>query len=242
MAKDDSRPLGLREGIARGASQACVYIIEAHKSAAQVGMHITTSRNFIRGMLESAITSGFVFGLYFTTYYSVPAAQQHIAGPISTFVTSLVKIPISNGMRLQQIGRATNLVGATKKIVKTQGFRGLYNGYALSIIEDMIEFDLRIRLYESLKTTATNSGAPDSVCGIGIGALSGMIASYVTSPIDTVRAHMSLSSRSAVQCIGDIFNNGGVTAFYRGARLRMLSNGTKYALFFFLYENLKFLK
>lgn len=245
MAKEDS-PLGLREGLARGASQACVYMIEARKTAAQVGMGI--QRGFpalLRGMLESALTSGFVFGMYFSTYHSVASINALIANPVATFATSLVKIPLSNAMRFQHIGRASNVVAATKTILKTQGVRGLYNGYTLSIIEDMIEFDLRIRLYEYLKSALAHSATnyiPESISGVACGAAAGMVASYATSPIDVVRAHMSIKSRSTVQSVGEIFNNGGAAAFYRGARLRMLSNGTKYALFFFLYENLKFIK
>jgi hypothetical protein len=239
MMRDDQKGVGgVKEGVARGISQACVYVLEAQKSAAQVGIPSVRAANIgslIKGMMESAITSGVIFGMYFSAYNSFHPSDPW-AGPAATFITSLVKIPISNGMRLRQVGRAPNLIGATKKIVKMQGLRGLYNGYTLSVIEDMIEFDMRIRLYNGLKQQMGYDKKNNIVAGIGLGAIAGMVASYITSPFDMIRANMTVQQKPSLQCIREIFNRNGVLGFYQGAHLRMLSNGAKYALFFMIFE------
>lgn len=228
---------GWKEGVARGLSQACVYAIEAQKSACQVGIRElqTDFPRFFKGMLESAVTSGFVFGMYFTTYNHLGGPHNVVASPIATFVTSLVKTPISNGIRLRQVGYANDLMGATRRIIKLQGPRGLYAGYMLSVIEDMIEFDLRIRLYNALRKYTADNNVPAHV---GVGAIAGMAAAYVTSPFDTIRANMTVTGQPAIACIADIFKRGGATGFYKGAHLRMASNGVKYGLFFMIYEAL----
>jgi hypothetical protein len=235
----DDKGAGWKEGFARGISQACVYAIEARKSASQVGIRALRADipHFVKGMMESAISSGIVFGMYFSTFNGLGGSQNVIASPIATFVTSLIKTPISNGMRLRQVGYANDLLGATKKIVRMQGHRGLYNGYVLSVIEDIIEFDIRIRLYDTMKSFDKSN---NPFMTIGFGAIAGMFASYVTSPFDTIRANMTITGKSATACIADIFNTAtGLQGFYRGAHLRMASNGLKYGMFFMIYESLR---
>jgi hypothetical protein len=227
-------PGGVCEGIARGLSQACVYSIETKKSIAQVaithrdGLRIQPGK-LVKHMLQSAVTSGVVFGTYFATYHHI-GINNIFAGPVASFVTSLMKIPISNGMRLMQVNKADNLFTATKKIVRMQGLRGLYNGYTLSLIEDMIEFDMRTRMYAAMKSD-------DNLArNIGAGAIAGMVASYVTTPFDTIRANMSVHGTGAIPTIQRIYAADGVKGLYKGGGLRMCSNGMKYALFFMFFE------
>lgn len=235
MTKEDSKVNGggVYEGMARGISQACVYAIEARKSVVQTYGNTVCQfphpQRMARHMIESAVSSGVIFGFYFTTYNHIGMSNP-LAGPISSLATSLLKIPISNGMRMIQVNKADNLLGATKKIVRMQGIRGLYNGYTLSLIEDMIEFDMRTRMYSAVKT---EDNLPLNVM---IGALAGMLAAYVTTPFDTVRANMTVFGKGAVQTIHTIYKNEGLLGFYKGGGLRTCSNGLKYSLFFMFFE------
>jgi hypothetical protein len=239
MAEIDKRVDGLREGIARGVSQACVFFIEASKSAQQVGGNaLQWKKDPVRllcTMAESAISSGVVFGAYFTTYNHIGMANP-LAGPVASLVTSFIKIPIGNAMRCVHVGLAPGLVSGTKRIVKLQGVRrGLYSGYGLSLIEDMIEFDLRTRLYVYMKEYAPADVRDHVACGIGFGAIAGMLASFVTTPFDTVRANMILCQKRASDAVLDL----GIAGLYRGAGHRLVSNGVKYALFFMTFELLQ---
>lgn len=244
------RKNGLREGISRGLSQALVFGFEAQKTLLQVHGHAVKMplANVMdmmgRGMLTSACTSGIVFGSYFTVYHSIGSSNLW-AGPTAAFMTSFVKIPISNSMRLMQAGLAKNVVDAGKKIVRARRVRGLYNGYGASLAEDIIEFDLRTRLYTSLRAKfPTDKG--DSGVGMSIGAFVGMLAAWVTTPFDTVRAHMALDAaglskkRTVVSTAVDLYKCGGVPALYRGATIRAFSNAIKSALFYMFFESLTF--
>lgn len=230
---------GVKEGIARGVSQACVFFIESHKSMKQTGrpgnVLLKDPVRLFKTMTESALSSGLVFGMYFSTYNNIGMANP-MAGPVASLVTSLFKIPIGNAMRCVHVGLSSGLVGGCKHIVRMQGLRGIYGGYTLSLIEDMIEFDLRTRLYRKMKeTTSANTVAE----GVGLGAIAGMIASWVTTPFDTVRANMVISGKDGITAIHDILKCGrGLPEFYRGSCYRMASNGVKYALFFMIFEML----
>lgn len=233
MAKEDKRNGGgITEGIARGLSQACVYAVEARKSVVQVygkqPLRMDPCKVFLT-MLQSAASSGVVFGMYFSTYNAIGMSNP-LAGPLSSIATSMLKLPISNCMRMIQVDKASNLVNATRKIVRTRGVRGLYNGYTLSLIEDMIETDMRTRLYVGLKQEN------NLALNVGLGAISGMIAAYITSPFDLVRANMSVHNMTCTQIVQDIWKKDGVLGLYRGGSLRMCSNGVKYALFFMFFE------
>lgn len=132
-------------------------------------------------------------------------------------------------MRMVHVNKAQHIANATKKIVRMQGVRGLYSGYTLSVLEDIIEFDMRTRMYSSVKT--------DNIAlNIGYGALAGMLAAYVTTPFDTIRANMTVYQQGAMHTIHDLYKKEGLLGFYKGGTLRMCSNGVKYALFFMFFE------
>ena len=235
-AQDRAFAGGLVEGVARAVSQAGVYCIEAQKSMLQVSKAapVVAPLRMLRTMTESAVASGVVFGMYFATYNGIGMANP-LAGPVATLVTSCIKIPIGNAMRCVHVGLAGGIVGGTKRIVRLQGPRGLYSGYALSVVEDMIEFDMRTRLYVHMRGTMPDDNL---ACGVGVGALAGMVASLVTTPFDTIRANMIVHRKNAVTATRDLFRIGGITELYKGAGYRVMSNGVKYALFFMVFEML----
>lgn len=248
------RKNGLREGVARALSQALVYGMEAQKTMIQVygkggasaAVAVRVMDGLAKGMLTSAATSGIVFGSYFTVYNSIGASNLW-AGPVSAFTSSVIKIPISNSMRLMQAGLARNVVDAGRKIVRAQRVRGLYSGYGASLAEDIIEFDLRTRMYTALRPKGKGEGAgANAGMGLGLGAAVGMFAAWITTPFDTVRAHMALEAagvakkRSITATAMQLYRDGGVPALYRGAGMRAMSNAIKSGLFYMFCEALTF--
>lgn len=239
---------GLREGLARGLSQACVYCLEAQKTVLQIHgrMQSVPTKKFFdmmtKGMLTSATTSGIVFGSYFTVYHTI-GANQVWAGPISAFTTSFIKIPISNSMRLLQAGLAKNVFDAGHKIVRAHRVRGLYRGYSASLLEDMIEFDLRTRMYNNIRGRLQGKDAHPQF-GMVMGGLVGMAVAWLTTPFDTIRAHMAVEATKAkkthnvLRTAQNLWKSGGIPALYRGAMIRALSNAVKSALFYMFFESL----
>lgn len=238
---------GWKEGLARCMSQACTYIMEVQKSMIQIhGKQASISLPemvyaFQKGVVQSSLTAGFVYGTYFQVYKSCD--NQPYANAVATFVTSLLKIPISNCMRLVQLSpqQTHSLLGAGKKIIKNQGVRGLYNGYSLSFIEDFIEMELRERLFQHFDIWCIQQGIPLRPHEIGFlgGAFSGASVAFLTTPFDTLRCHLAYQSGNisnhrinVVYTITSIISQQGCMTFYRGANLRAMSTGIRMALFY----------
>lgn len=251
---------GTYEGLARGLSQALTYVFELHKTSIQVygsspkWTGVQWLGNISRGIWQSSLSSGLVFHTYFTVYHSLSATPwASLANPIASLVTSSIKIPIGNCMRVMQANpkMAPTVVHAGALLTKNQGARALYSGYSLSLIEDMIEMDLRIRLYDAGKAL-THPSQQNPVSGFAIGALAGAFAAAITTPFDTLRAQLAFHAsqtkqkRTGAQILASICATSSppkvVQTLYRGMNMRALSTGVKTALFYSILEMLMYVQ
>ena len=255
---------GINEGIARALSQACVYPIETRKTLTQVygvahqqlrlRIPITT---WINGLSTSCITAGIVFCTYFSIYNNLTPSP--FATSAASFMTSFIKLPFGNSMRLMQCGTSKNIIHAGSRLCEKEGVRGLYNGYGLCLVEDAIDMDIRLRLYNGMiniyhnkKTKTINkskkqsvpsqisSPSPSPIISTIFGATAGAISCGITTPFDTVRAKMCFNTaknctvldRNAIHIGKMILLQEGLAGFWQGASLRLASNAVKSGLFF----------
>ena len=239
---------GLKEGVARALSQACVYPIETRKTLLQIHGSIPkftkqlVLRNLCTGLSTSCITAGFIFSVYFSIYNRL--IPSPFAGSIAAFTTSFIKLPIGNSMRVMQSGSSRNIIQAGRQLCKNEGILGLYKGYGLCVIEDAIDMDLRMRLYNGLRTLSNNKVTlgNDHLLSIGFGAISGAVACGITTPFDTVRAKMCFETAAhveksnALHITKSILKKNGIRGFYKGGPLRILSNTVKSSLFFWFFH------
>jgi hypothetical protein len=198
------------------------------------------------------LTAGFVYHAYFTIYNALYPSPW--AGAVAAFATSLVKVPIGNCMRVLQATsdrRVPTILHIGANIVRKRGPAALYSGYALSLIEDIIEMDVRMRIYYALMGPPTDiqaqekaSASASPVIGVMVGTLAGSVAAAITTPFDTMRSQLAFMNNSgqrmsSVQVLGLICKKNGPWALYRGAHLRATSIGLKAALYFACLEGLR---
>lgn len=235
---------GVIEGIARGASQACVYLLEFNKTQLQVYGHIPryTPNELIghmsRGIVSSTISAGFVYSTYFSVYNQFP--NKAFAGVAATLATSIIKIPIANSMRVLQTKNHPHVFSAGNSILKAQGIRGIYSGYSLSLIDDYLDMEARLRIYTCLRKLIPEKDMNPSL-GLIMGAISGSIAAAITTPFDTIRCHMAIASVDASKknmflTINHMMKIGGIPIFIRGIGYRASSNALRTAIFYAFYE------
>lgn len=236
---------GGREGIARALSQLCTYPFESSKACIQVfgeAQKKPSIVHFYKGALQSSLTSGFVFGSYFTIYNSLH--PNPLASSIASFITSFVKIPISNCMRVLQINQQhKNFIESGQKIVRRKGIQGLYSGYSVSLLEDIVETNIRNYVYEQSKFIV-HLPNPNPKWGMVAGALAGGLGAAVTTPFDTIRANLAYHATQHGHT--DIFkmtkalvvSNEGPKVLFRGMHLRATSNALRYAVFYLIMEAL----
>jgi len=231
---------GGKEGIARSISQLCTYPFETRKTKIQVGLRNPRIINCYRGAVQSSFTSGFVFASYFTIYNSLH--PNPLASSIASFITSFIKIPIANCMRVLQINEHhRHFIESGSIIVKKRGLRGLYSGYGISVIEDIIETNIRDYLYEKSKNIVQ---MPIPAIRMVTGSFAGAIGASITTPFDTIRANLAHNTLKVGR--NDIFgttkalilSQEGPKALFRGVHLRAASNAIRYALFYLVMEYL----
>jgi len=247
-------PSGWQEGLARGVSQALTYAIEIQKTVEQVygrGPQWTPGQwasNVGRGIWQSSLTAGFVYHAYFTIYNALYPSPW--AGAVAAFATSVVKVPIGNCMRVLQATSAPTIVHIGINMVRKRGPAALYSGYFLSLVEDVIEMDVRMRIYYALVGPPDAAATASPLTGLIVGSIAGSVAAAITTPFDTMRSQLAFMNNSgkhmtngkpmtSVQVLGHICKNNGPLALYRGAHLRATSIGLKAALFFACLEGLK---
>lgn len=235
-------PTGAREGLAKSLSNALAYGVDSRKTLYQFHGFIpklpkdVLMKRWINGITTSSFTAGFVYYLYYSIYNRLILTPY--AGPLSALATSFIKLPISNSIKIMQLARVDNLIEGVKYLRKS---KTLYSGYALSLIEDTIELDIKNRLYNTFKTN--NS----IFYNIVVGTCSSSVASAFTTPFDNVRLQMCTGGIGGIGGIGGtnekpltIFKNLVKTnSMYKGTKFRVLSNMTKNMSFFFIFEFIK---
>jgi hypothetical protein len=252
---------GWKEGVARMLGQGLTYVLEVRKSLYQI--HGNTPASCLtpaqwasalqRGILQSSLSAGLVYGTYYHVYHRCSSAQWSAmeANAFATFLTSLIKIPLSNSIRWVQLNpmKSYPLPAAFGHIYKTSGIRGLYSGYVLSYIEDFIEMALRDRMFQAIDRMHHRQPTPllkNHEIGFVGGALSGATVAFLTTPFDTLRCHLTyLSAKQKganIGAIATIFTpmhttrqliaDHGIGLFYRGASTRAISTGLRMAFFY----------
>lgn len=237
---------GFKEGVARALSQACTYGMDLQKTFLQVHGRTLNFTHLLqvlqKGMLQSSLTSGMVYSSYFSVYHAL--SPHPLASTVAALSSSVVKIPISNSMRVMQTQpKLNNFIEAGNKIHRHHGFQGLYTGYGMSLAEDVIEMDLRMRFYQSTTKLLEPILPPGPQRGLLIGALSGGAAAAVTTPFDTIRALLAVQSASsssakacAIRTTQVFLQKHGPNALFRGYEYRAVATGMKMALFYMFME------
>lgn len=233
----------MNEGIARCLTQACLYGLESKKTCIQLygnNIKLNTMQNNLKSLTSGAVTSSISAGVVYFTYFTVynNLKNNFFAGAISAFTTSIIKIPISNSMRiLQSSPHKTNIIKCFMKIKNKSGITGLYSGYGVSLFEDIIEIDLRERLYNHFNKYNKKNVIHRKCLQ---GALVGIITSSLCMPLDSIRAHMAhtsiISSNPFDRNPFLIMQKKGVLSLYNGVQLRASINALKFALYYTFYE------
>jgi len=212
------------------------------------------------GITPSLLGNSVSWGLYFGCYRFFQRDRKSFfdqsraaaaSGIITVFLTNPIWL-IKNRMQLQQrnsVDSGTNYKStwdAVKVISKEEGFRGLYKGVGLSLLNN-IHGVIQLVTYEQLRLFVINNMGSDRekqslsfFYAITTAACSKVLSQLVTYPITTVRTRVQqrpghgLRYSSTFDAVRSMWKNEGVRGFYRGAlvaTLRVLPHSTiTYAL------------
>jgi len=160
-------------------------------------------------------------------------ASGGLAGALSlTFVYSLdyARTRLANDNKSSKKGgerQFTGLVDVYKKTLASDGFRGLYRGFAISCVGIIVYRGFYFGLYDTLKPMLLGDDASFALSfalGYGVTVSAGIL-SY---PIDTIRRRMMMTSGAAVKyagsfdCFSQIMKNEGASSLFKGAGANVL--------------------
>jgi solute carrier family 25 (mitochondrial S-adenosylmethionine transporter), member 26 len=248
------RRQGLR-GLYAGISPALVG--SALSSALYFGTY-----EFVRRRMRRARRLGSGSGT--ATFFASPVRRipgNALAAASGNIASSVLFVPKEVVKQRMQAGVDTGqFVGAALGLIRADGVAGLYRGYKATLLRNIPSTVLRFVLYEEAKLMmqgvsaspfASRKGAGKSSALsplrqlstlqlVGAGAISGAIASAITTPMDVIKTTLatgkSAPGAGIVQVAADIVKQRGVAGLYVGIRPRVLWSGLFAAIGFSTYE------
>lgn len=183
--------------------------------------------------------------------------QQMIAGGMAGGATMLITFPLdvirtrqAAEVRTDEARKPRSMVSTAKLTVANEGWRGLYKGMRVSLLEITPYMAISLGGYEYLKTHIHSFSVSEQGEGsswmylwsrLGAGWISGLGASLTMFPVDTVKRQMMLdgsqltggTSRfqgSIWRCALASYRKAGLRGYYRGYLVVALTSGPSSAI------------
>ncbi|KAJ5564840.1 hypothetical protein N7513_001082 [Penicillium frequentans] len=148
-----------------------------------------------------------------------------------------------------------SLLGASRDILRTEGFRGLFAGFGATAARDAPYAGLYVLIYEQLKrrlgsmaakgSNINSDGTPQAISSSGIhftsGALAAGMATAITNPFDAVKTRLQLMPAkygNMLRAVRFMVNEEGIRSLFGGLGLRMTRKALSSALAWTVYEEL----
>jgi hypothetical protein len=149
-------------------------------------------------------------------------------------VSSLIRVPAANSIKLVQSGIQKSVIAAAKSLSASKGGAGVFRGFIPSILEEFCEMEINDKSYKAMRRYNNGKEYP-----LVYGALSGTMASLVTTPIDVVKTHMACHGKGVVGTVKGLVGAGGPHAMFRCLHMRAANSAIKAALFFWILHEVK---
>eukprot|EP01063_Lacrimia_lanifica_P013802 TRINITY_DN20408_c0_g1_i1.p1 TRINITY_DN20408_c0_g1~~TRINITY_DN20408_c0_g1_i1.p1 ORF type:complete len:326 (+),score=84.76 TRINITY_DN20408_c0_g1_i1:89-979(+) len=188
----------------------------------------------------------------FTTYERVKTAARSsglngqtsciLAAVSATMVHDSVTVPFDVVKNRMQEGGYANRTAREMftRILREDGFAAFARPLPMHWLMNIPHMTVQWLTYESLKL-ATGRDIEEQIAldFFVCGALAGINASFISTPLDLIRTRIQLGGRSYIGTVSDIYTKRGVRGFWRGAVPRMTFSAPSTALTMTTYEVLK---
>jgi len=112
---------------------------------------------------------------------------------------------------------------ATKVLVAEHGIYGVYRGYVTTTMKQAGTTSVRMGTYNILKELSQSYQIKqNTLTSFGNGAIAGIVTTYATQPIDTVKTRaQSAKGAGTVEAFKGIIDDYGVKGLWRGSTMRL---------------------
>lgn len=139
----------------------------------------------------------------------------------------------------------TGVMDALRKIVKEDGYSGLYRGSTLGVMRSIVASGVNLTCYSSFKDYCLGIGIADSaMVDICAGMISGVATVLAANPIDVVRTRyynqpykdgVGVLYGNGIDAFGKVLKHEGWRGLYKGVVTHWLRLGPHFTLTFLLY-------
>ena len=168
------------------------------------------------------------------------AAAEVISGAMGALGASIIRVPQEVLKQRVQADIYPNALFGLKKIMSTEGLAGLYRGYFATISRDVPWNALSFMFFAQAKTfyAKLTSKIPDTQANLALGALSGMAAAIIMTPIDVVKTRLMTGGASGgiIGVMTSILREEGAATLMKGVIPRVIFLAPLAALTLSLYE------
>jgi solute carrier family 25 (mitochondrial phosphate transporter), member 23/24/25/41 len=175
------------------------------------------------------------------------------AGVVSrTSTAPIERVKVMMQVRTMQTGNINTvasqqgIVQTLRNIVRQEGPRGLYRGNGTNVARVAPSAAVRFASFEFFKNKLKRNGDSETIVtlkNLAAGAGAGIMATATTHPLDLIRSTLAVNSgtkyRGAADAAKQLFQQGGVSALYRGVLVSTFGVVPYTALNFASYEMIK---
>lgn len=142
--------------------------------------------------------------------------------------------------------RYGSMTHAIRTIVQREGILGLYRGLVATMCRDAPFSGCYVLFYTKLKNRFEIHDSNKALIHFSTGLVSGLAATALTHPIDTIKTRVQLPHESAthwrhrlsiLQATRRLYHEEGVRGFFRGYAPRMMKRAISTALTWTLFEH-----
>eukprot|EP00924_Labyrinthula_sp_SR-Ha-C_P015434 maker-scaffold_84-snap-gene-0.48-mRNA-1 protein AED:0.01 eAED:0.01 QI:85/1/1/1/1/1/2/94/312 len=231
-----------------------------------------TIRSLYRGFGVTALGSAPATCLYFSSYQVSKGKLSNLfqseetsflvhftSGLVAETVSCVLFVPIDVIKERMQIQKSkqtakiyySSTLDAVKKIRSNEGFFALYKGYGATVLSFGPFSAFYFMFYEKMKSYGSAGGETPGIGKLAaFSAVSGALASWITSPLDLVKLRLQVqrSAKAAGEAKGEyrnmfqglalVFRNQGLEGLFRGSLVRMSFHAPSMAINMALFEHM----
>eukprot|EP00322_Chrysochromulina_rotalis_P002901 CAMPEP_0115857828 /NCGR_PEP_ID=MMETSP0287-20121206/15779_1 /TAXON_ID=412157 /ORGANISM="Chrysochromulina rotalis, Strain UIO044" /LENGTH=296 /DNA_ID=CAMNT_0003312065 /DNA_START=19 /DNA_END=909 /DNA_ORIENTATION=- len=236
----------------RGTAQTLLHPIDVARTRLQAkGVKMAfTPKTFLKGVGPQFVLAFPAGALQFAAYEFTKAkltvagitgsGQELLGGMFGALAASVVRVPQEVLKQRVQADIYPNALTGFKTLLTTEGPKGFYKGYTATISRDVPWNALSFMFFAQAKTmfTKLTGEKPSTEQNLALGAMSGMLAAVIMTPVDVVKTRLMTGGATGgiVGTFSAIIKDEGAATLMRGVVPRVAFLAPLAAMTLSLYE------
>ena len=237
---------------ARGTAQTLLHPIDVVRTRLQAkGVQMTFSANtFVKGVAPQFVLAFPAGAIQFAAFEFTKAklavagitgaGQEFLGGMAGALAASIVRVPQEVLKQRVQADIYPNALAGFKTLMSTEGPRGFYKGYTATVSRDVPWNALSFMFFGQAKGlfTKMTGEKPTTEQNLALGALSGMLAAVIMTPVDVVKTRLMTGGATGgiVGTFNAIIKEEGAATLMKGVVPRVAFLAPLAAMMLSLYE------